>query len=386
VHGRLPLLAVGLFVVVAAITGLMFGGRFRGQPPPPAQQLVKPIAEAGVSVQLPTGWSRGGAAPLSGFHQPLWLRSSGTGVTAAVELLPAASPTLLPAGLHATGAPSVLQLRPDHMAWRYRLSRSDDVTEILFAVPTTKGIVTVGCLDVTGGAAETACRALAFSITVPGSRRIEPNQRAAFFSRVPATVAQLQAARTTGLRAFDAATQPVAQAQAADGLARAHRAAAAELAPVSAQNEPLAGETVRALGATAGAYSTLADAARARAPRPYADASTAVTGADADLRRALEKVDAAVSAATTSAKKVPAPARTPAATPTSTPAKEPATKSKPAKKPATRSTPAAASHPSASGPLTLPLLLAFGLIGGFVCAGWLTWLEKRKKRVAAGRP
>ena len=206
------------------------------------------------------------------------------------------------------------------------MARTDAVPQVVYAAPTTKGIATVGCLGVSGSVAERACKQLAVALTVPGARRLAPEKRAAFFSRLPATVAGLEAARVKGTDALDAATRPAAQALAAEGLARAHRAAAADLAPLSGDDD-LAQATVGGLGETASAYTALAAAARARIPRPYAAARSAVLSADEGLRRTMARDATAVAVASSqvaTAKPASTPAATPARTPVATPARTPA--------------------------------------------------------------
>ena len=107
---RLPVLAVASFVVIAAIAGLVLGGVLRSEPAPRAKPRPTTVAAAGVRLELPSGWARGGATTLAGFNRPLWLRDPHAGLRAGVELLPAASPTLLPVGLQASGAPSTVEL------------------------------------------------------------------------------------------------------------------------------------------------------------------------------------------------------------------------------------------------------------------------------------
>ena len=140
---------------------------------------------------------------------------------------------------------------------------------------------------------------------VPGARWLEPGGSAAFFSLLSTTVARLDAARAKGGRALAAASRPTAQAIAADALARAHRAAAAELVPSSSNGDVLASATASDLLEAAGAYSVLAEAARNRAARPYADARRAVLSADralrASLARDMKALDAAGSRAATAA-------------------------------------------------------------------------------------
>jgi hypothetical protein len=366
-QGRLPTLAVSLLAIGSAIAGLVLGGVYRSAPAPRVETRAAPIASAGVRVQLPTGWARGSATTLSGFDQPLWLRHAGAGVNAAVELLPAAAPTLLPVGVQASGAPQTVELASGRQAWRYRVERSDGVPLVFYAAPTTKGIATVGCLNVSGSTAERACRAVAVAVTVPGSHRLAPGERAAFLSRLPATVASLDSARTKGARALDAASLPAAQALAADGLARAHRAAAAELAPLRSNDDRLASETVGALGATASAYSVLADAARARSSRLYAEASRGVAGADGRLRRTMTEASTALDAANDRA----------AATP-----KPPVARSTPGARPVTPAVkkPVAVSAPKGS---TLPLFLLIAGGGGFLLA---FALDRLAPRIGGRRP
>ena len=69
-------------------------------------------------------------------------------------------------------------------------------------------------------------------------------------------------------------------------------------------------DTVGALIATGTAYEALASAARARSPEPYADASRAVQGAEADLRLTIANAAKAAGAAS---RRAPQATSTPAA-------------------------------------------------------------------------
>jgi hypothetical protein len=77
---------------------------------------------------------------------------------------------------------------------------------------------------------------------VPDSRPLEPGTTAAFYSRLPAAVNDLDAARTKGMRELAAAKRSTGQAAAADGLARAHKAAGAALAPLTARSNEEGGD------------------------------------------------------------------------------------------------------------------------------------------------
>ena len=191
VQARLPVAAVSALVVFAGIAGLVLGGLLRSEPPQRTGPATAPapIAHAGLSVQLPSGWARGNAAGIPGFKRPLGVRSERQGLRAALELLPAASPLLIPAALGA-GSPERVELRSGYDAWRYGSNGSGRVA---FALPTTAGIATVACLG-RGGVAR-RCQRLASSVVVPDSRPLELSRRAALFSRLPKLVPRLDAAR-----------------------------------------------------------------------------------------------------------------------------------------------------------------------------------------------
>jgi hypothetical protein len=290
VQRRPPVAVVAALVCFAGVAGLVLGSLVRSERPqraPTAATPPAPIAHTGLSVQLPSGWARGDAAAIPGFKRPLGLRNEVEGLRAALELLPAASPSLMPAALGA-GSPERVELRSGYEAWRYR---SDGAGRVAFALPTTTGIATVACVGATDVARR--CQRLASSVVVPDSRPLDLSRRAALFSRLPELVPGLNAERARGLDALRSATRATAQAAAADRLARAHKVAAAALAPLATPGEKLPAT----LAAAARAYATLAGAARERVPGPYTDAARAVTGAEADLRRAMTEVAAAAQAA-----------------------------------------------------------------------------------------
>jgi hypothetical protein len=316
----LPVNAVFVLVVAAAALGLLLGGSLGGADSerapqgPPARQ---PLAHNGLRLQLPRGWSLAAAATVPGFQRPLGLHNVDEDLRAAVELLPAGSPTLLPTALlqkleRTPKSPDVLGLPSGHDAWRYQFPFTNGAQLFIYAAPTTRGIATVACLSpVNGGVppglesdslgrevmTSSQCEALASAVTVPGSHAFEPGKSSAFFSRLPTVVTALDAARTKGMRALDAAKRASDQALAATDLARAHSAAGAALAPLARQGDGLPSATVGALTASTTAYAALASAARARSARAYAAASRTVTGTDADLLQTMTKVAAAARAA-----------------------------------------------------------------------------------------
>ena len=361
-RGKLLVATVTVLVGAAAIAGLLPGSSFRSDTPPAVKPAPTQIAEAGLRLQVPSGWARDDAT-VPGFTRPLRLRNTGEELRAVVERLPAGSPTLLPAAFlqtlkRAPTRPDMVRLGAGHDAWRYRFPLQAGSQLVLYAAPTTSGVATVACMSPIDAGVPRGCEALANAITVPGSRPLEPGPRAAFYSRLPAAVSDLDAARTRGVRELSAATRSTGQAAAADGLARTHIAAGAALAPLTTEGDGLPTTTVGALTATATAYAALARAARARSPRAYAHAGRAVTGANADLRRTMTKVAAAASAASRTAIQA-----------ASTPLRQPAASTRPAA--ATRPAEAKAKTPARTKPaastsqsIDLQLLLAV-LLGVF---------------------
>ncbi|MEO8690337.1 MAG: hypothetical protein ABI611_19235 [Solirubrobacteraceae bacterium] len=362
---------VSILIAIAVIAGLLLS-RTRDAPAPRPVAVPRSIVHAGLRVPLPSGWERAEVVTVPGFSRPLGLHNADAGLRASVERLPATSATLLPAAFvraleGAPERPDLVRLASGRQAWRYRFPGGDGSMTLLYTAPTTSGVATVACTSPLEDRVPRACDALAAAVTVPGSDPLTPSRNAAFFSRFPGAVHDLNTSRTKGLDELAAATRPTGQALAADRLARAHRAAGAALAPVS-DGRGLPGATAGALTATAQAYAALASAARARSPQPYAEASRAVTDAETGLRRTLTKAAASLSLSTSTATRAPvAPMSTPAATakpPPPKPAAKPKTRTKPAStKPAAKASPEArTSHGTLSfAPIILGLLAVVGI-------------------------
>jgi hypothetical protein len=295
----------GQLVLAAAIAGVLLGRAFVADDGAPAARPAGApltIAHGGLRLQLPSGWVRGHVAPVPGFSRPLSLKNARGRLSAVVERLPASSATLLPVAFEkarptAGERRDVVRLGPGQPAWRYRVANENGSSTVLYAAPTTSGVTTVACVVRTDAGVPRACEALAKSISVPGSVPLQLGTSVAFYTRLPAAARELEAARSTGMRDLSAARSASGQAAAADRLVRAHERALAALAPLTETRAGLPGETVRALNAMAGAYATLAGAARARSPRRYYAAGRGVADADADLRRTLAKAAAAANAA-----------------------------------------------------------------------------------------
>jgi hypothetical protein len=319
--GTVALKSAIFLIVAATLSGLLLG-TVLGRGDQPATSPVKApqaIAGGGVRLQLPNGWTRGDAAAIPGFSHPVGLQNEG-GLRASVERLPATSATLLPAAFLNTLAnpplrPDVVEVAGGRQAWRYRVPGGYGSMTVIYAAPTTAGVATVACTSPIDSRDPRACEALADAVTVPDSRSLAPAASAAFYVRVPSAVSDLRSARAKGLEQLAAATSAKGQAAAATGLADAHRAAVAALAPLTSPGDGAPSATIRSLTATASAYAALASAAHARLPQPYAKASRNVTHAEAILVRTMTAVGAAEDAATRAAS---AQAREPTAKPATT--------------------------------------------------------------------
>ncbi len=296
---------VGQLVLAAAVIGALLGRGFVGGDSTPAARPAAAsltIDHGGLRLHVPSGWSRGRAVTVPGFSRPLSLKNTRERLRAVVERLPASSATLVPVAFQqarptADERREVVRLSPGQPAWRYRVTHENGSTTVLYTAPTTSGVATVACLVPTGTGVPRGCETLAKAITVPGSVPLELGMSVAFYTRLPTVARELEVSRSIGMRDLAAAKSATAQAAAADALVRAHEHAVAALAPLTGTRADLPGKTVRALNAMAGAYVTLANAARARSPQRYNAAGRGVADADADLRRTLAKAAAAADAA-----------------------------------------------------------------------------------------
>ena len=282
----LPVATVCVLVVAGAVAGLLLGGVVGDRDLPAGRPAPRPrsIAHGGLRLQVPSGWTRGGAAAVPGFHRPLGLRYADAGLSAAVERLPPTSATLLPVALSpllkaAPQRPAEIRLASGQRAWRYRLQRSDGSLLVLYALPTTGGVATVACASPAVAAVPRACDALAAAVAVPGWQPLKPGNGAAFFSWLPATVAELEAARAAGGSELAAATR--AAAQAAGRGRTGPRAPGRRRGALPARRRADPDRRRRRPQRDGDAYTALARAARARVPRRYAAASRAVRAADA---------------------------------------------------------------------------------------------------------
>ena len=306
------------------IAGVVIGGTFRSRAGARRGEADAASPAPGCRLQLPTGWTRGDVSAIAGLRARAVAAATPTRAFAPPSrCCPPTSPTLLPASLTTAGddARDRASVGSGYEVWRYRLASPKAMTSLRRADhdgdrhrrlprPTARTPALRR-----GSPRRSWCR---------GSRRLEPAQRAAFFSGLPPVVSELEAARAAGVRALDGGDEP-------DGAGRSRPTTSrGPTRPPRAASSRCASRTTRspaessALAATASAYTALGER-RARAdPEAVRRCRRAVAGADADLRSRMSKVSAAVESATLTAPPRAQPVSTPAAKPAVTPAATPA--------------------------------------------------------------
>ena len=112
--------------------------------------------------------------------------------------------------------------------------RSGESVLDVYAIPTTRGVLTLVCSARNGAPeAPTWCLNGLDSITVAGAKPLKPAADTAYRMRAPAVLKKLDAARVSDRKALRRAKGPVGQQRAATRLYRAHLAAAEMLAPLA---------------------------------------------------------------------------------------------------------------------------------------------------------
>jgi hypothetical protein len=282
-------IAVGFAVALAAgLGGWAVADRIAADPAPTA--APEKVLDAGPArLKVSAGWQRATRAPvLPGLdNAPAYMPYSGLTTTVSVALVPAESPSLVPAALVTKadgGLPKAETARVVGLQARaYRGVRTGDSVLDIYAIPTTRGVLTLVCTARSGSEeAPTWCLEGLDQITVEGAKPITLNAGTAYRMRAPQTMKGLDAVRVRERVALRRSKGPVGQARAAKTLWLAYAAAADELAPLAPKGEP--SETVvLALRNTARAYRKLNTAAGHRSKPGWTRARSAVTKAEKTL-------------------------------------------------------------------------------------------------------
>ena len=293
--GAGPLVLVALAVAIGAGIGWLVA--------PSSKQQDKPAAASSSAsndtfqLGFPAGWRRTSTAPqVNGLRlsDPVTLAGTAGAGTVVAGTSDADGPTLLPKDLRdrlaAPAQATAVKLGPA-AAYRYSglAARSPNERLTVYAIPTTKGAVTVACL----GAAVTSadCSTIASTLRLRGARAYALGPDPAYARALDQAMTSLNTDRARNRSALSEAKTPAAQASAARALSATYGSTAAALRgqPVSPADRAANDQIVSALDAAKKAYADLAAAARKGDKKAFAAASS-------DVQKAEQQVAAAVGA------------------------------------------------------------------------------------------
>jgi hypothetical protein len=286
-------MAAGVAVALSAgIAGWAVADQIAADPagtPVSAQVLNAGPARLKVS----SGWQAAKRPPaLPGLESArTWAPYSGLATTVSVALVPADHAALVPSQLVAAaegGLPRPEKARVVGLEARaYRgVVAAGNVLDI-YAIPTTRGVLTLACAARSGAQeAPTWCLSGLEQITVEDAQPLKPEDATAYRLRAPQLLKALDEVRVSQRVALRRAKGPVGQERAARALYRSYLEAADALAPLAPEGEPPA-NVVAALREAARAYRALGDAAERRSKRAWARGRTAVSRAERALRESV---------------------------------------------------------------------------------------------------
>jgi hypothetical protein len=284
-------MAAGLAVALAAgLGGWAVADRLARDPATPTTATAQVLTAGPARLKVSAGWHRALRAPvLPGLEKaPAYMPYAGLTTTVSVALVPADSASLVPAALETKaegGLPKAETARVVGLQARaYRGVRTGDSVLDVYAIPTTRGVLTLVCTARSGAEeAPTWCLEGLDQITVDGARPITLNAGTAYRMRAPQTIKTLDDTRVRERVALRRSKGPVGQARAAKTLWLAYASAADELEPLAPKGEA-SEEVVVALRDTARAYRKLNTAAGHKSKRGWNRARTAVSKAEKDLK------------------------------------------------------------------------------------------------------
>jgi hypothetical protein len=283
-------MAVGLAVALAAgLGGWAVADRIAADPATSTATPEKVLDAGPARLKVSSGWQRATRPPaLPGLDSaPAYTPYSGLTTTVSVALVPAESASLVPADLETKaegGLPKAETARVVGLQARaYRGVRAGDSVLDIYAIPTTRGVLTLVCTARSGSEeAPTWCLEGLDQITVEGARPITLNAGTAYRMRAPKRMKSLDEVRVRERAALRRAKGPVGQERAAKTLWLAYAAAADKLAPLAPKGEP-SEQVVLALRDTARAYRKLNAAADHRSKGGWKRARSAVSKAEKTL-------------------------------------------------------------------------------------------------------
>jgi serine/threonine protein kinase len=317
-HGQRGTLLKIALVLLATLAVLAAAFGRPGSTPSGLSEASTPVTTVtgpDMSLQVPRGWRRVRTAPDVGLplSNAIAAGPRGTADGPVVEFglvkgNRAANSTLLPAAfLSSTGqssgaAPAHTAVRlPEQSleAWRYTGLRPVGVARELtvYTVPTSAGVATVACAVPAGQGASLAaqCDAIAGTLQLKKATAYPVGASDTYATALNGTIGELQQTSRSQEATLQGAQTIAGQAAAANALASAYDAAAAQLAALrlSPADRQANAALVTALRGAAAAYRKAARAAIAGDPDAYRTASAAVPAATTQVNSALAGVAAA---------------------------------------------------------------------------------------------
>ena len=317
-HGQRGTLLKIALVLLATLAVLAAAFGRPGSTPSGLSEASTPVTTVSgpdMSLQVPRGWRRVRTAPdvALPLSNAVAAGPRGTADGPVVEFglvkgNRAANSTLLPAAfLSSTGqssgsAPAHTAVRlPEQSleAWRYTRLRPVGVARELtvYTVPTSAGVATVACAVPAGQGASLAaqCDAIAGTLQLKKATAYPVGASDTYATALNGTIGELQQTSRSQEASLQGAQTLAGQAAAANALASAYDAAAAQLAALrlSPADRQANAALVTALRGAAAAYRKAARAATSGDAEAYRTASAAVPAATTQVNSALAGVAAA---------------------------------------------------------------------------------------------
>jgi hypothetical protein len=306
---RTPRRRAALLVAATAIAGAAVGlittsGDGTATAPPPATAAVSRVdgatfAHAGPArLPMPDGWRTDARAPARlgfGRDDTVAITSPGaTGTTAVVTTTNVVGDGLLPDGVlrRLAGTPRhpARVTVGRYPAYRYAGLRLDSLAGRLavYVIPTTTGVVALGCWVATVGKPDT-CPQLLAGVVLPPHMATSLAPEPALASRLRTTLRSFSAARRRSRTALSRARRTEETAHQAEALAQAHARAAHDIAEGSVEfaSQRARAQLVAALRAARDSYTLLARAASWHQRVLYGSRVRATRRGDERLGRAL---------------------------------------------------------------------------------------------------
>jgi hypothetical protein len=286
----LRVVAAGLAVaLVAALAGLFLASRIAADPAPEPVDVQRVLTAGPARLKVTGGWQEArSATPVPGLAGGgAFTPYAGLTTTVSVALVEAEHPSLLPSELVAAVAPGKLPVaEPARVvgldARAYRDVPVGAAVLDVYAIPTTRGVLTLACAAASGGRAPARCLRGVDQITVAGAQPVRIDDATAYRMRASAVLSPLDALRVQQRVALRRAKGPRGQQRAARTLWRAYAAAAGELSTLVVPDSAQAG-VVTSLRDAARAYRALGAAADRRSRRAWARARTDASRAEKTL-------------------------------------------------------------------------------------------------------